>query len=310
MEDKSCGERHIFKVIIGFALLFAILFIVDRAGAFIMGKVHGYSNDTTAPKLRYLAEECDDDIVILGTSRAGSHYVSRIMEDSLKLSVYNGGIDASNNIYSHYFALMLLLSHHTPKTVILEFMDADYAVQDTPYKALAFFAPYIGVSPEADSLFMESGDYVLYHISHLLRYNAKSVSNIGGLMASNQQRETKGFIAAPEGKLCDEELIFEKKRPVDNNKLKYLKAFINECHSRRISVVLTVSPRYTEASKDLYDPIKRLSDSLKVTFMDFHSSKLFQDSLQLFNDRTHLTRRGAELYTQYFISNFRDKLKK
>lgn len=292
------------NIFLSFILLVCLIFVADRTGGWIMHHVHIRSNDTTAPKLRYIAEDCNDELVIFGASRAGSHYRADIISDSLKMSVYNAGIDGSNNIYSHYMALSLLLEHHRPDVVILEVMDADYSKQESPYSALPVFAPYIGKSAGVDSILYEFGDGLLYKHIHLLRYNAKAVSNLGGLL-KNESNHNKGFVEAPSGKLSNENLIFESLKEVDNNKLIYLEKFILKCLSNNIKLVMTISPRYTKASYNLYDPIKQMARQYNIPFIDNHTTGLYHDNPELFRDRTHLNAEGAKIYTQKYITQLK-----
>ena len=101
------------------SILFVVLtlLIVDRIGGKIMWMVNQNTNTILGVKLKYLADEANEDIIILGTSRSNFHYVSSIIEDSTCMTVYNGGIDGSDNIYSHYFVLNQIVRHHIPKIV-------------------------------------------------------------------------------------------------------------------------------------------------------------------------------------------------
>lgn len=300
------GKYYIsgLNIFLSFIILIGLIFAVDRTGGLIMRYIHNKSNDTTAPKLRYLAEDCADEMVIFGASRAGSHYRADIISDSLKMSVYNAGIDGSNNIYSHYMALSLLLQHHRPDVVILEVMDADYSKQENPYSALPIFAPYIGKSSEIDSILYEFGDGWLYKHVHLFRYSAKAVSNIGGLL-KKESNHNKGFVEAPPGKLSSETLIFETIKDVDDNKLIYLEKFILKCLSNDIKLIFTISPRFTKASDNLYDPIKQMASQYHIPLIDNHTIGLYHDKPELFRDRTHLNADGAKIYTQQYITELK-----
>ena len=111
--------------------------------------VNQHTQDMSGPKLKYLANEVDADIVLLGTSRCNFHYVPSILSDSIGMSVYNGGIDASNCIYAHYFVLNQILLHHTPKIICLELMTSDYAVSANSFETTSFL---LLISEEAKKL--------------------------------------------------------------------------------------------------------------------------------------------------------------
>ena len=181
------------KLVTSFLFVLAGLFAVDRLGGMAMWWVNQHTHDVTGPKIRYLVNDVNEDVLMMGTSRCNLHYVPSIIRDTLGLSVYNGGIDASDNIYAHYLMLCHVLSKHKPKVICLELRTNDYAVSAAPFRTVSFFAPYFGINEEADSVFRLAGTYWRYKISHLYRYNAKAVSNIAGLfmVAANKRRVKK-----------------------------------------------------------------------------------------------------------------------
>ena len=89
------------------SLVFVLIggFVVDRVGGMAMWWVNQHTRDISGPKIKYLVNEVHEDVILMGTSRCNLHYVPSIISDTLGMSVYNGGIDASNNIYAHYIML-------------------------------------------------------------------------------------------------------------------------------------------------------------------------------------------------------------
>lgn len=63
--------------------VFVALFAVDRIGGQIMWWVNQHTQDISGPKLKYLANEVDADIILLGTSRCNFHYVPSILSFKL-----------------------------------------------------------------------------------------------------------------------------------------------------------------------------------------------------------------------------------
>ena len=295
------------KKLIGSIIFIIIsLFIVDRVGGEMMWWVNQNTQDVSGPKLKYLANEVHEDIILLGTSRCNLHYVPSILSDSLDMTVYNGGIDASNNIFAHYFALNMILQHHTPKFVCLELMTNDYTVSDDSFNTTSFFAPYIGRSERGDSIFLEAGNYWYYRLSHLYRYNAKAVSNIGGLFVNRQTDEDNGYLPQPKPAFPPQELIeVHKSDNVDSLKLEYIQRFINLCRSNDIGIVFMVSPAYTIADSDLYDVLKNIAKTNDIPFLDYHTKGLFLDHPEYFKDAEHLWDKGARLYTSMFAHDLK-----
>lgn len=282
------------------------LFIVDRLGGQVMWWVNQHTQDISGPKIKYLVDCVDEDVVLLGTSKCEFHYVSSILIDSIGLSVYNGGINGSNCIYAHYFVLNQILRHHTPKIICLDLMTNDYTCSDDSFETTGFFAPYIGRCARADSIFRQAGNYWAYRLCHLYRYNAKAVSNIGGLLVNKQQENDNGYIPLPKPVFYPENLL-ESHTPskIDSLKLQYVQKFITLCRKNDIKLVFMVSPAYTVADKDLYDTLKDIAIENQVPFFDYHTAGLFLDHPEYFKDATHLWDKGARLFTTIFAHDIK-----
>ena len=282
------------------------LFAVDRIGGEIMWWVNQHTQDISGPKIKYLANDVNEDVVLLGTSRCNFHYVPSILRDSIEMGVYNGGIDASNCIYAHYFMLNQILRHHIPKLICLEISTSDFCVDAKSFLTTSFFAPYIGRSERADSIFREAGNYWPYRLSHLYRYNAKAVSNIGGLLVNRQDQSEHGYIPLARPAFFPE--IPRKAhapQQIDELKMQYFKRFIALCHNHGIALVLTASPAFSLADVNLYDVLKQIAHENNVPFFDYHTQGLFIDHPEYFKDEGHLWDKGARLYTSIFAHDLK-----
>lgn len=293
------------RLLMSLVFIITALFIVDRLGGRIMWQVNQNTQSILGIKLKYLATEANEDLILLGTSRCNFHYVPSILKDSTGLSVYNGGINGSDNIYSHYFVLNQILTHHIPKIVCLELMPSDYICDDKSFETTTFFAPYIGRSVRADSIFIHSGSYHAYRLSHLYRYNAKAVADIAGLIYSSQQIIDNGYI--PLEKPTDHPKIKEPHilDKTDTLKLQYLQKFITLCKDNNIKLVFTISPSYTIVSHEMYKPLKDVAYSNEIPFLDYHTMGLFADKPEYFKDNRHLWDKGARTFTAIFAQDLK-----
>ena len=294
------------RLITSFLFILVGLFFVDRIGGQIMWWVNQNTNDISGPKLKYLADNVNEDIILLGTSRCNFHYIPSIITDSVGLSVYNGGIDASDCIYSHYFVLNQILRHHTPQIICLELMTSDYIISNNPFETTSFFAPYIGRCERADSIFKLAKNYWTYNLCHLYRYNAKAVSNIGGLFINKNQENNNGYIPLKQPNIHPQKLEeVHTNNNIDSLKLEYVEKFITLCKNKKIKLFFTVSPEYTIADIDLYDTLKNIALKHEVPFFDYHSKKLFHEHPEYFKDKTHLWDKGAKLFTTIFAQDLK-----
>lgn len=299
------------KLAVSLISILILLFIIDRGGAMVMREVTARSEDMISPKMRFLADSCDTDILIVGTSRANCHYIPDSIAKVSGMTVYNGGIDGSDNIFSHYFILSLLTERHKPSIILLEIMPADFLVKKDSFSKLGFFAPYLGRSEAGDSVFMESGKYNVYKLFHLLRYNSKAISNIGGLLKSSENKDYSGFFPLP----CKSNEYMQLRKEessgkIDSLKIKYIDKFVKKCDENGINLIFTISPCYSLADDSLYFPIKEYAEKHRIKLLDYHSSCLFHDKKELFHDNLHLNETGAKKFMEIFTRDIKYVLKR
>ena len=297
------------KLAISILIILAGLFAADRLGGFVMDQVGKVSNDGFSPKFRYIQNDINEDIVLLGASRTQHHYVPSIISDSLGKSVYNAGFGSSDNIYSHYIVLNHILDRHTPEAVCLEVMPSDYNVQEDPFMFISLFAPLFGKSQGADSVFRQAGAYWKYKASHLYRYNARASSNLWGLVLNRQKGDDKGYTPLSKPNQIPGTASWEEKdASVDPQKMEYLQKFVDLCRQKGVKVVFTVSPKYTKTSPDHYQVLKEFAEENSVPFLDYHSSGLYLDHPEYFKNDGHLWDKGARLYSAVFAHDLKGLL--
>ena len=302
------------RFIISALVILTGVFVLDRITGQMMWWVNQHSHDTTAPKIKYLVEGANEDVVLLGTSRCQGHYVPSIIADTLGMSVYNGGIDASENIFSHYIMFSHLLSHHTPKVICLDVRRNDLFVEaGDEFKSISFFAPYFGKNKQADSVYYTAGIANGYKISHLYRYNSKAASNIIGLVYNKQESkgEDQGYlpISKPTKPIqIRETFISPYSEEIDNNKMNYLRRLISHCKQKGIELFLVVSPAPSHVHGDYYATLKELAENEGISFMDYHTPGLFLYHPEYFKDSQHLWDEGARLFSSQFASDLRTLL--
>lgn len=295
------------KFLISLLFVLAALFAVDRIGGKVMWWVTQHTHDVSGPKIRYLVNDVNEDVVLMGASRCNLHYVPSIISDTLGMSVYNGGVDASDNIYAHTIVLDHILKRHTPKVICLEVMAEDFSEGAPPFNTVSFFAPYFGMNCHADSIFRQAGMYWPYKFSHLYRYNAKAVSNIAGLAVNRQNGGDNGYIPVPEPRSfpTEKETRLTSDLIIDDSKINHVRKFIDKCKEKNIELIFVISPMYSDVDIDYYDTIKSIAREKGIVLLDYHTSGLFLDKPEYFKDPLHLWDKSARLYSSLFASDLK-----
>ena len=298
------------KLIISILIIISGIFIVDRIGAQIMWWVNQHTNENAGLKIREMINHVDADVLMMGTSRCNRHYVPSIISDSIGMSVYNGGIDASDNIYAHYTLLNLILQRYKPKVICLEVSTSDFTNPQDPFSTVSFFAPYFGNNEQSDSIFHLAGLYWQYKLFHLYRFNAKATSNIAGLFAVPQIVGEDGYVPRPKP------AHYITKNPettgitgvTDKQKELFVERFITICKREHIALIFTISPSYCTVSDTYYKELKEISNKYNIPVLDYHTEGLFLNQPNYFEDGVHLWDKGARIYSQIFAHDLKKYL--
>lgn len=304
------------KVVILLLTVLIGLFVVDRIGGEVCEKIHLNSNGLTASKYRELFtsdnSKCDYQMILLGTSRCEAHYVSSIISDSLGTTVYNGGIDASDNIYSHYAALCLTLKNCKPRYIGLELRECDFAAtSDDPFTTLTYLAPYIGENEEVDDLFRRAGTYWRYQISHLYRYNSKIMEDLAGYAVSYSKLMDHGYLKKDKPSVApDKRDTMPSTFEIDTLKIHYLDLFAKRCKEKGVTLFCMISPNYDIATSTTFKYLHEWAEKNDIMLFDYHTAGLFSDSPDLFYDNHHLWHDGAVRYSEIFVHDLKEIIQK
>lgn len=209
----------------------------------------------------YVLNESNDDIIILGSSRASHHYVPSIFTDSLGMSCYNAGSEGMC-IYYHYAMLAAMIERgHCPKVVIYDVMNLDAFETPGPTftldAALDRLSPHYGEYKSVDSLFALKGwKEKLKLMSVTYRYNSKLVQSIKCNFIP--QQEDHGYEKLS-GKLADTTAFEERDYymgALDQEKLRYVQKMIDLTKRNQIGLLFVLSPNYYSNPSNGYDAIK------------------------------------------------------
>ncbi len=282
-------------------------FAFDRIGGEVMWWLNQHSQDTTSPKIKAIVAGLPEDVILMGTSRCNGHYVPSILSDSLGMSVYNAGIDGSDNIFAQYMVLRYVLRHHVPRIVCLEVQNSFLDAEEDSYHTTGYFAPYLGQDEAADSVFRKAGDYWLYRLSHLYRYNTKVLANITGQFRHYWDQAEQGYIPYPQPAEQPKLERWEPDDPsqVNPDKKEYLVRFIQVCRDSHVFLCFTISPAYAKVDTSFYAGLRGVAAAYQIPLLDYHTSQTFLDHPDYFRDSYHLWDRGARHYSSMFASDLK-----
>lgn len=284
--------KKYIKHIILFAIIIAA---IDFSFGLVCRLLTQNSKGGITEKIHYIITSLNEEVVIMGSSRAAHHYVSQLLTDSLGVTVYNAGFEG-NGIIAAYGFLENILERHKPKVILYDLSGYDIHTDDNT-KYLTHLKEHY--SPVVRNVFADIDPGSPYKLqSNFYKYNSKFPRYIRDYCCPSEQfhlgyqplfGKMKGVT---EGRNMQADLI------VDSIKSHYLKAFIDLLKQNDIKLAFVVSPSYKNSyGKDFWEPIKLLCEKEEIPFWNFEFILGLSDDYTNFQDLVHLNDKVALSYS-------------
>lgn len=291
-------RRFIINILFFSVGLWLLALIVDVCVSYRFANTEAWDNQVWSKMIR---SEMDNDLLILGSSRAFVQYDPRIIDSTLHTNCYNLGRDGKR-IDIQYLAYQIYKKYGNtpPKTIVLDFFDASLALSD-PYNS-AFFFPFLWEKDIWKCIHNTQHMKSYWRYVPLIRYYSQ-----WGFVKKNMHSEYpihKGYYS------------FEKTwDPTDFNNVEkieffaedtaiaILDNFLNECVHDSINVILVHSPIYYmywekfPDSASMWELYRSFSAKYNIPILDYTTSEICKDTNYFYNAR-HLNRKGAEIFTR------------
>ena len=288
------------------AVLFLLIIIcIDQLIGAVLYYFFTHQNTGEFAVANHVAFNKDEEILVLGSSRASHHYNSSTIKNSFGLNCYNGGRDGEGLLYSTAM-LQLALQHHIPQYVILD-INSDALDQNKDEKdKLSILLPFLQQSDVIKDIVKERSPFEMYKsLSKTYRYNGQVLSILQHHFLPSS-KYILGFNALDEkmdaSKVTTKTAFTPYADLVDPANIKALVSFITICKTNQVQLFVFISPRYNDDTKlNSYVKIKNLCKDHHIPFQDFTNNLVFKRP-EYYADRAHLNGIGANLYTDTVIS--------
>lgn len=279
-----------------------LLVIVDSGVCYTHGKIFGNLPDKTSmvSTIYQSLFKKSADILILGSSSANHHYNSMMLEDSLKLSVYNSGLDGRDMVYFDV-VLQSTLDRQIPKYVVLDISPGHIngswinRIGDTKL----YYRKNNAVTKYYDN---ETGwQQKLKLKSSLYRYN-KTLSYLIRVRL-DRPNVLKGYAPLYGNKEGFEKYVTSD-FSVNSVELKHLDSIVDICKSNNIKLILVQSPQENENSA--FDNwIVSYTSEKGILLITENKNPYYYEHPELFYDGSHLNADGADLFTNQIIKRIK-----
>ena len=295
------------KFLLKLSFVFMLIFLADFIFGFVADQLYCY----VPSKQSYALTKCNEDIIILGSSRAEGGIMPTIITDSTNMSCYNLAV-GGQNIYYDYGILNTILTHHTPKMVLLDITAIDYL--DTPKWNTEKVGALNPLYNHVDSIKMLVNSIDYFNKFRLLSNTYQFNSTLFTLVSANIiERKYKNEVIkgnVPINKIYDKEISPPKptKIKIDDNKLVYLKKIENICYKKNIKLVLLLSPQFflLDNSYGNMDEFQKIISGNGYNIWDYSQDTTFIRYKNLFADPAHLNIYGAKKYSKILAHRIKE----
>lgn len=253
-----------------------------------------------------LIKKVDSDIIFIGNSAILNSVNPEILEDSLSMTCYNGGITGQGVIFFETI-IDCIMQRHTPKMIVvgLRAEEVGKNIGDGIYDVLK---PYYGMGYTSidDHFNKTSGfDRLLLH-SNLLRYNTIWVRVLLYMLYDNTTYPENGFMPMNKPAIIPRlHHIEEYEEPV-KTKLDCLERIIQKCQAKNIDIVICYPPTllsFKQENIPCVNAVKDICNHYNIPCLIDYDNKDFISHPELFYDNGHVNIDGANNYSKILANH-------
>lgn len=287
-----------------FAILAVVMFLLDWGLGAVLKHFYFTKKSGADYRTNNVINKTKVDVLIFGSSKAVYHYDTKIIGDSLHLTVYNAGRDLSY-IYYHYALLEAALKRYSPKLIVLdtranEFQEFKYGEDRDRINVLL---PYYDSHPELHQVCLLRGPFERYKLlSRMYPYNSLILNELVELLpiARYKKDDSQDGYIAKYGQLKGGLQAYTVNDAVDSTAALYYKKFVELCKAKKVPLVVTYSPIYQDIHADANRNVQYVLQVCKdnnVPVLNYLRDTTFAGKPQYFYDALHLNKQGSVVYS-------------
>lgn len=291
------------KIIIKFIAIvcFTIIAVDSLFGVICSYYTSNYHIPGDYKTVDHLLKNPKDEVYILGSSIALNSANPMVIEDSIKMSVWNGAANAQTLAYCDVMAEKLCSYKNNTKAIILGLRPTDFNGGNGRINLLM---PYYhtGINSLDNYLEDDSMTKRLLFKSSLYRYNTIWFRILLYNFIEPGEKGEKGFIAKPIPPLKPTlHCLKSEKGSLSTKGIKQIENIQRLCKKNDVSLFVYLPPMYDkyEGGADMsMKAIEELCTSLDIPIINSSQDSTFLSHPEWFFDNVHLNKNGANEYSQ------------
>ncbi len=292
-------------------ILLVIMFVVDRVVGSIIEYYFTHEPMGDAATFSHAINDPKEDILIYGSSRAVHTYDTKVFTDTLGLSCFNCGREATNVIYHSAILPSAISGEHKPKVIILDLTTKEIAWHSGAYGAdilAGMILPYVVTNEHFARLAEEAFPDELYKakISKLYAYNSQILSVIRNYSRRHNDN-INGYQPLHGSKLNhDPEESTSNRDKIDEYSKEKLEYFVKSITDKKIPLIVIISPMYSLPFKDNESVrvCKQILARYNIQVWDYASDPKYVKR-ENFYDAVHMNTKGAEMFSTEIASRIK-----
>lgn len=304
-----------FKKIIIAIVGFVVCFLVFDFG---VGKFFDWAikqmpcEGEQVAKSEYALNKVDADFIVLGSSRAQSHYDSRILQEAFhEYDVFNCGIDGQGYVLT-CAVFNAIMDRYSPKVVLWDFKYSDLS-DSHKEENLSLLYPYY-YSNETIHSVIDNQDLSLKYIlwCNSYRYNGSASRILRAMRLKDKGK--KGF-SAHQSADTRRTIRYEDVTIVDSKLSEeyadMLETTLTRAKDKGIMVFMVVSPYLPKHTgyNATFDFLSKMSDKFGFYFINDSEMESFTSCPEEFwYDSNHLNAVGAGKFTNILVEQIKEDI--
>jgi hypothetical protein len=280
-----------------------VFFLLDL----VVGEILRLAYFSQENKYNYGILKTEAEIIIVGSSRANSHYIPSVFSDTLGISCFNMG-SGGQNIYYYYGIIGSILERYKPRIIIMDVMGSDIEIRDDASDRLSAFLPFYRSSQSIKEMINLRGPVErIKLLSGVYPFNSQVTSIIYSLIKKGENPHLimggyiplDGKISLPIVTAAREEKVF-----LDSFKVKLVEKIALLCQQNDIQLLIIVSPifaKFNDKSSSI-ESLKEIISKYDIEVWDYEQNPYFLSNGALFRDELHLNHKGAIEYSKTIAS--------
>lgn len=302
---KKKHTAYFFMRLAGVVLM---VFLLDMSIGKILRYFYFKQKSGLLYRTTYSLEKTNENILILGSSRANHHYQPEIFEKKLGKPCYNTGRDGQY-IFYQYAVLKAVLKRYAPEIIILDFTEGELEKGQESYDGLSSLAPYYKGHPEIRSIVLLKGPFEKYkQYSSIYPFSSLMLTIAAGNSGGNQNMDNdkKGYV--PLYNELYQPIAFSVGKPtttLDSIKVEAFTSFIEDCIKANLKLYIAYSPTFKKSIHENLSVIKakEIANKNNIAFFDYSKDTAFTNNSKLFSDIDHLNDAGARFFSEIFADS-------